>query len=212
MAVYQAVVPSSAKIVQSFVTSLGNATLVNSYVDDSILTALYGYRFPSSDTLTVEKCIISCSELGFAYGAVKAGKDCICGQTIASTIIAPTSFPAIACTGYQLTLCGGSMLFQLPSCFPSSSHPFNHDDSKMPSRPYTVSFLLKLEYQKSIESRIQRQIRSFHLSIQHYLLQTPKMLSPRRLLQDPATKAAFNTCQVFMKPSVLISILYLTSK
>lgn len=139
MAVYQAMVPSGAKMVQSFDTPLGSAILVNSYVDDSVLKALFGYRFPSSDTLTVEKCIISCSELGFAFGAVKAGKDCTCGQTITSSTIAPPSFPAIACTGYQLTFCGGSTLYQLPDCFSSSSDPFNSDNSKMPSRPYTVS-------------------------------------------------------------------------
>ncbi|KAK8850320.1 hypothetical protein IAR55_004237 [Kwoniella newhampshirensis] len=68
----------------------------------------------TSNTMTPLECINGCSELGYTYAGVEAGKTCYCGSQVASsTTRLPTSQCSVACVGNSTAVCGGSAALDL---------------------------------------------------------------------------------------------------
>jgi glucan endo-1,3-alpha-glucosidase len=70
-------------------------------------------------SLTIDKCLISCEEGGYAYAGLEYGLECWCGNTIASTVeFSADSECDVPCSGNSSEMCGGGFrldVYQLVS-------------------------------------------------------------------------------------------------
>ncbi|WWD20503.1 hypothetical protein CI109_104979 [Kwoniella shandongensis] len=78
----------------------------------------------TSNTMTPMECINGCSELGYTYAGVEAGKTCYCGSQVASgTTRLPTSQCGLACAGNSTAVCGGNSAMDLYTVTAATNTP-----------------------------------------------------------------------------------------
>jgi len=82
------------------------------YADKSGSLALSGTAW-NSNNMTQEVCVNGCSETGFAYAGVKAGKACYCGQSWNGGQDLPASQCNTPCGGNSSETCGAASAYDV---------------------------------------------------------------------------------------------------
>jgi hypothetical protein len=94
----------------------GGYTYQGTYPDSVSSRTLSNQQMLSSNT--VVNCVLTCSNLGFAYAGLETGTQCFCGSSILNGATAGQS-PNTPCSGNSAQFCGGPNLIQIYKGTPS---------------------------------------------------------------------------------------------
>jgi hypothetical protein len=100
---------NTAYVMPQVVSSVSTYQMKACYNDNVAARAFNSYVI-ATNAMTVEMCVSSCSARGFLYAGVEFGRECYCGNAIASTS-SPISLSTCQenfCSGNMTEYCGGS--------------------------------------------------------------------------------------------------------
>lgn len=102
--------------------TVGSFKYSSCWVDDTGNRALSSDTYTSYDSMTLESCAAFCAS--YAYFGVEFTRECYCGNTLQSGMVAPEDDCASVCVGNAKELCGGSYrlnVYTSSSVVPSNS-------------------------------------------------------------------------------------------
>ena len=106
--------------------SASGYTYLGTYTDSVSSRTLANQQMLSSNTVT--NCVLTCSNLAFAYAGLEYGSQCFCGSSLQNN---PTGgqTPNTPCSGNSAQFCGGNSLIQIYMGTPSPQYliaPFSN--------------------------------------------------------------------------------------
>uniref|UniRef100_A0A183F4H5 protein xylosyltransferase n=1 Tax=Heligmosomoides polygyrus TaxID=6339 RepID=A0A183F4H5_HELPZ len=145
---------------------------VGCFEDDKNNRTLDGFSYEFKNDNSAEKCRSFCYRAGFVYYGLEFGRECFCGDAVASQLLRQERCAEYRCTGDDTQFCGGFNAISIFHTGLKRSHlmpkAVYEEDTDLDAKPPRILFLLQLNGRN--ERQVKRLLKALYSPSHYYYI------------------------------------------